>query len=174
MEAHAVDLETIDDFLAQKRIAMVGISRESGSFSGKLFEELCRFGYDVVPVNPNTPEILSRTCFARVQDVQPPVAGALVMTAPEATETVVRDCAEAGVKRVWMYRAGGAGAVSSKAIQFCREHGIEVVPGQCPLMFLPGSGAFHHFHGFIRKLTGRYPRRVLPTSNPKSGSERTA
>ncbi|MBI1739477.1 MAG: CoA-binding protein, partial [Candidatus Koribacter versatilis] len=46
-------LETIEDFLAQKRIAMAGISRDPANFSVKLFEELCRRGYDVVPVNPN-------------------------------------------------------------------------------------------------------------------------
>jgi predicted CoA-binding protein len=160
MATQRVSLETIEDFLAQKRIAMAGISRDAASFSVKLFEELCRRGYDVVPVNPNTAEVQGRRCFARVQDIQPPVEAALLMTSPEATETVVNDCAEAGVRRIWMYRAGGKGAVSTKAVAFCRQQGIRVVPGQCPFMFLPDTAAFHRFHGLIRKVTGRYPRRT--------------
>lgn len=158
MAVQSLSLEMIQDFLAQKRIAMVGISREPASFSAKLFEELCRRGYDVVPVNPRAREIMSKKCFARVQDIEPPVEAALLMTSPEVTDTVVNDCAEAGIRRVWMHRGGGNGAVSNRAVQFCREQGIRVIPGQCPLMFLPESGTVHWLHGIFRKLTGRYPR----------------
>ena len=160
MATQRASMETIEDFLAQKRIAMAGISRDPVSFSAKLFEELCRRGYDVVPVNPNAEQVQVRRCFARLQDIQPPVEAALLMTSPEATEAVVNDCAEAGIRRVWMYRAGGKGAVNRQAVQFCRERGIQVVPGQCPFMFLPNTAGFHRFHGFVRKITGRYPRRT--------------
>jgi len=158
--AARASLETIEDFLAQKRIAMAGISRDPSNFSVKLFEEFCRRGYDVIPVNPNMAEVQGRRCFARVQDIQPPVEAVLLMTSPEATETVVSDCAEVGIRRVWMHRAGGKGSVSAKAVQFCWERGIELVPGECPFMFLPETAGFHRFHGFVRKITGRYPRRV--------------
>jgi len=151
-------LEAIRDFLAQKRIAMVGVSREPRSFSGALFEELCRRGYDVVPVNPKTPNVLGHRCFARVQDIQPPVDAALLMTSSAATENVVWDCAQAGIRRVWMYRAAGKGAVNPKAVAFCLEHGMNVIPGECPFMFLTHSSGIHHIHGIWRKITGRYPR----------------
>ncbi len=151
-------LVTIEDFLAQKRIAMVGISREPRSFSVLLFEELCRRGYDVVPVNPHIPNVLGHRCFARLQDVLPPVESALLMTSPAVTDAVVVDCAAAGITRVWMYRAAGDGAVSAKAVAFCLDHGMKVVPGECPFMFLPASAGIHRLHGFVRKITGRYPR----------------
>jgi predicted CoA-binding protein len=151
-------LEAVQEFLAHKRIAMVGVSRNTQSFSVKLFQELYRRGYDVVPVNPHLKKFRSEKCYARVQDIQPPVAAALLMTSPEATESVVYDCAEAGINLVWMYRAGGRGAVSAKAVQFCQQLGIRVIPGECPLMFLPGAGTVHRLHGWIRKITGRYPR----------------
>jgi uncharacterized protein len=160
MPTQNTSLETIEDFLAQKRIAMAGISRDPASFSASLFKELCQRGYDVVPVNPNTTEVQGRPCFARVQDIQPPVEGVLLMTSPEGTEKVVLDCAEANIRRVWMYRAAGTGAVSTKAVAFCRERGIQVIPGQCPFMFLPEAESIHRLHGFVRKITGRYPRHV--------------
>jgi predicted CoA-binding protein len=159
-----LSLDAIEDFLAQKRIAMVGMSREPRNISILLFEEMYRRGYDIVPVNPNTQEILGRRCFARVQDIQPPVDGALLMTTPEVTDAVVKDCAEAGIRRVWMYRGGGKGAVSPQAVQFCEERGIEVVPGECPFMFWRDAAAVHRVHGFIQKITGHYPRRASVSS----------
>ncbi|HTS35508.1 MAG TPA: CoA-binding protein [Candidatus Solibacter sp.] len=159
MEDNTARLESIEDFLAQKRIAMVGISHDPKNFSSMLFDEFVRRGYDVVPVNPSVTEVLGRRCYARLQDVQPPVGAAILMTSPAVTEFVVRDCAEAGIKRVWMYRAAGQGAVSERAIEFCRDHGIAVVPGECPYMFWSDAHLGHRFHGFIRKVTGRYPHR---------------
>jgi len=159
MAVQRASLETIEDFLAQKRIAMVGVSREPKEFSGMLFEELSKRGYDMVPVNPKATEVLGRRCFGRVQEVQPPVDAAILMTSSAVTESVVRDCAEAGIRRIWMYRAGGQGAVSPAAVEFCRTHDIQVVPGECPFMFLPKVG-FHAMHTFIRKITFRYPRRA--------------
>lgn len=151
-------LKTILDFLAHKRIAMVGISRNPADFSARLFEEFCRQGYDMVPVNPAAQEIHARRSYARLQDIQPPVEAALLMTSPEVTEAVVHDCADAGVKSVWMYRSHGKGAISTPAIEFCQERGIAVVRGECPFMFLPETGAIHRIHGFVRKITGHYPR----------------
>jgi predicted CoA-binding protein len=158
MPTHPASLETIEDFLAQKRIALVGISRAPASDSARLLEELGRRGYDVVPVNPHTSEVHGRHCFARVQEIQPPVDAVLLMTAPDVTEKIVSDCAEAGVRRLWMYRGAGKGSVSEKAVAFCQEHGMRVVPGQCPFMFLPDTAGIHRFHGFLRKIMGRYPQ----------------
>lgn len=151
-------LQMIQRFLDEKRIAMIGLSRDPKHFSVALFEELCRRGYDVIPVNPKAPSIKGHHCFARVQDIERPVKAALLMTAPEITDTVVSDCFAAGVTQVWMYRAGGKGAVSTKAIEFCESKGMEVIPGQCPFMFLPEAAGVHRFHRFIRKITGRYPQ----------------
>jgi uncharacterized protein len=160
MDFRNVSIEIIRDFLAQKRIAVVGVSRDEGSFSVAMFEELRRRGYDVVPVNPHMTELLGKKCYARVQEIQPPVDAALLMTSPEVSEEVVIDCAEAGIRRVWLYRAGGQGAVSEYAVGFCQVHDIAVVPGQCPFMFLERTAAVHRLHGFIRKITGRYPDRT--------------
>lgn len=159
MQMPRASRQIIDNFLAQKRIAMVGLSRNSRDFSASLFEELCRQGYDMVPVNPGAAQLAGRRCFARVQDIQPPVDAVLLMTKPAVTNEIVRDCADAGIRHVWMYGAGGEGAVSARAVAFCWENRIEVVPGECPFMFLPKAGAVHAIHGFVRKITGRYPRR---------------
>jgi predicted CoA-binding protein len=148
----------IRNFLGRKRLAVVGVSRNSGDFTRSLFQELLRRQYDVVPVNPDATAIDGLRCYAHVQDIAPPVEGALLMTSPAATEQVVRDCAAAGIRNIWMYRGTGVGAVSPGALTFCEAEGMQVVAGECPFMFLPETPWFHRFHGFCRKLTGKYPR----------------
>jgi len=150
----------VRDFLNQRRIALVGLSRDPKDFSRMLFREMCNRGYDMVPVNPAASELESRRCFHRVQEIDPPAEGVLIMTAPRDTERVVRDCAEAGTRRVWMHRGGGQGAVNKDAADFCRQKGIALVEGYCPFMFLPGTPFFHRVHGFLLKLVGGYPSRV--------------
>jgi uncharacterized protein len=149
---------TIDEFLARKRLAVVGVSRNPKDFTRTLFAEFRRRGYDVVPVTPHAPDIDGLPCFARVQEIDPPVEGALLLTNPAVTENIVRDCAEAKVPRVWMYRAAGSGAVSRSAVMFCVSSGMEVVAGECPFMFFPNTGGLHRFHGTLRQLFGRYPQ----------------
>ena len=151
-------LTQINSFLGLKRLAVVGVSRNPKDFSRNMFGELRRQSYDLVPVNPDATEVDGLRCYAHVQDIQPPVDGVLLMTKPAVTDQVVRDCQAAGVRFIWMYRAGGAGAVSAEALKFCEANGVTVVAGECPFMFLQGASWFHRFHGFCRKVTGSYPR----------------
>lgn len=152
-------LEAIRDFLAQKRIAMIGVSRQPHHFSRILFREFVRRGYDVVPVNPQAAEIEGRQCFARAQEISPAADCALVMTSAGASERIVRDCAEAGIRRIWLYRAVGRGAVTREAVELGKAHGLEIVAGFCPFMFFPQANWFHRLHGLLVKLTGGYPVR---------------
>lgn len=141
-------------FLEARRIAVVGLSRRENDFSRVLLRELARRGYDVVPVHPAMQGAEGRRCHPRVQDVRPPPDAALVLTPPHVTEQVVRDCAEAGVRRVWLHRGAGPGAASAGALASCAAHGIAVVHGLCPFMALPGASFPHRLHGFLRRRLG--------------------
>ena len=148
----------IQEFLGEKRLAMIGVSHNPRDFTRTLFQEFQRRQYDVVPVNPDVTEVAGQHCYAHVGDIQPAVEGALLMTIPAVTEQVVRECHAAGIRHIWMYRGTGAGAVSADAVKFCEANGMSVVAGECPFMFLPETPWFHRFHGFCRKVTGKYPK----------------
>jgi len=160
MATAVTTMRQVDEFLALKRLAVVGVSRDPKHFSYVLWQELRQRGYEAIPVNPNTTELDGQRCHARVQDIQPPVQGVLVMTPPSVTGQVVRDCIDAGIGSVWLHKGagGGPGAVDPAAVKLAQEHGIELVVGQCPYMFLPGTPFFHGVHGAFRKLTGGYPK----------------
>ncbi|MCC7499846.1 MAG: CoA-binding protein [Bryobacterales bacterium] len=148
---------SVDEFLKQKRIAFVGVSRNERHFSRSLFREFVKRGYEVIPVNPNAETIDGKPSFASVTQIEPPVESALLITPNGQTRKVVEECAAAGVRRVWMYRAAGQGSVDRAAVEFCDARDIDVIAGECPNMFFPDAGWVHRTHGFIRRLTGNYP-----------------
>jgi predicted CoA-binding protein len=148
----------IDDFLSQRRLAMTGVSRNGRDFSRALFREFLRRGYDMVPVHPSAAEIEGRPCARSLREIAPPVDGVLLMTPARLTYSLVEECAAAGIRRVWMYRAVGRGAVDERAVALCEEKGIAVVPGYCPWMFFDGASFLHRLHASLLKLTGAYPR----------------
>jgi len=143
--------QEIESFLQEKRIAMVGVSTDPRHFSRSLYRDLQARDYDVIPVNPKAAEIAGHPCYKSVRDIAPAPAAALIITPAMQTDAVVRDCLLAGVKRVWMYRGAGTGAVSGTAIRFCHDNGIHLVAGECPYMFLPDAGFPHNAHGWLRK-----------------------
>jgi acyl-CoA synthetase (NDP forming) len=149
-----------ETFLARKRIAVVGVSREPGT-GNAIFNRLQKAGYDAVPVNPHAAEIEGVPCYPSVQAIPAPVEAVVIVTRPEVTETVVRDCAAAGVSRVWMHENGFAGpansSVSAEAVAFCRENGIEVIAGGCPLMFGPTADFGHKCMRWLLGVMGRLP-----------------
>jgi predicted CoA-binding protein len=148
----------IDDFLGLRRIAVVGVSRNSKETSHALWQELRQRRYDAIPVNPAATEIDGKACYATVGDIEPPVEGALIMTTPAAAEQVLKDCAAAGIHRVWLYGGLGGGASSPATIAAAERHGLDAIAGHCPFMFLPGTPVVHAIHGLGKKLTGSYPK----------------
>ena len=125
----------VADFLAQKRIVVAGVSRDGVQPANAVYRRLRRAGYDVAAVNPNAEVVEGDPCYPDLFSVPGLIDGVVVATPPEATDDLVAECVRLGVPRVWMHRAFGRGSVSQRAVDCCREHGIEVIPGGCPMMY---------------------------------------
>jgi uncharacterized protein len=136
----------IEDFLTQRHIAVVGVSHDSRAFANSVYRTFRDRGYVVYPVNPNAESVEGDRCYPTVRVTPDPLDAVLVMVNPRAALGVVDDCIARGVTRVWLHRGAGEGAVSEGAVVTCRAHGIDVVDGACPLMFLEPVGWFHRLH----------------------------
>ena len=150
----------VNDFLAQKRLAVAGVSRNNSHHpTGNLiYHRLKRAGHDVFPVNPHIQAFEGDRCYPDVKSIPGGVDGVVIVTRPEITERIVRDCSDAGVRRVWMHQSLGKGtSVSPKAVEYCRQLGISVIPGACPMMFGPGVDFGHTCMRWILRLTGGLP-----------------
>ncbi len=137
--------ELIQDFLSQKRIAIVGVTRDEKGWGRTLYNTFKKRGYDTYAINPAR-ALPGIQCYARLQDLPMRVDGVVLAVPPDVTEKVVRDIAALGIKRVWMHRGVGTGAVSEEAIQFCKEKNIGVIYGVCPLMYMKNAGFGHRLH----------------------------
>ncbi len=122
------------EFLAQKRIAVAGLSRSADSTAKGIIEKLEATGHTVFAINPNATEIDGRPCYPDVGAIPGGVDGVVLVTTPVVSEQIVQQCVAAGVKRVWMHRSIG-NSVSEAAVAAGRAAGIRVIAGGCPMMF---------------------------------------
>lgn len=150
------------DFLSKKRIAVAGVSRESGgSHGGNLvYQRLRERGYEVYAVNPHAEQVEGDRCYHTLSEIPGGVEAVVIATTPEVAPSVMRDCVDLGVARVWMHRAFGQGSLSDEATALGREAGITVIPGGCPLMFEPCDDGGHRFMKTILTWTGAVPKKV--------------
>jgi uncharacterized protein len=147
--------QEIDDFMAQKSLALVGVSRGGRKFGNAILKDLTKAGYRVFPIHPEATELDGVRAYPSFAAIPEPVGGVVIVVPPARTEGVVRDAAAHGVTRVWMQQ----GAESAEAIRFCREQGMTVVHGQCILMYpKPATSWFHGAHRWVWELIGRAPR----------------
>lgn len=151
-------MKDITKFLECKRIALVGVSRKPHHFSRALLREFAGAGYDPVPVNREAAEVEGRKCFTCLSEITPAVEAALLLTATAgATDQAVRECQQADIRRIWIYKNVHDGRNHEQTIEFCRVQKFAIIEGYCPLMFLPRAGFVHRAHGFFLKLAGHYP-----------------
>jgi len=159
MKASTLEVR-VDDFLAQKRIAVAGVSRDQSHHpvGNLIYRRLKHTGHEVFAVNPHMQTFEGERCYPDLQSIPGGVDGVVIVTRPETTERVVRDCNTAGVRRVWIHKSMGRGSsVSAKAVDYCHQHAIDVIAGACPMMYGEGADLGHRCMRVILKLTGGLP-----------------
>lgn len=153
--------EAAEEFLAQRRIAVTGVSRTPKTHgSNYVYQRLRERGYTVFAVNPNAAMVEGDPCYIDLKSIPGGVDAVVIGTRPSIAEETMRECVELGVTHVWMHRAFGEGSVSSAATEYGRAHGVTVIDGGCPLMFQPTADGAHRVMRALLSLTGKVPRRV--------------
>jgi predicted CoA-binding protein len=138
-------------FLSAGRIAVVGASDHPKNFGRTIVEALCKHEIDAVAVHPRTTSVAGAACYPSLALVPGPIDGVIVMVPGDAATGVVRACIDRDVRRIWLFKGAGPGAVSDDAIRLCRDHDIAVIPGACPLMFLEPVRGVHRVHRALRR-----------------------
>jgi predicted CoA-binding protein len=153
--------EAAAEFLLHKRVAVTGVSRTPGSHgSNAVYKRLRDRGYQVFAVNPNAEEVEGDRAYHNLGSIPGGVEAVVIGTRPEIADETMRECAELGIKHVWMHRGPGAGSVSATATAYGRENGISVIDGGCPCMFGPTADAGHKAMRLVFTLAGNVPKEV--------------
>jgi predicted CoA-binding protein len=127
----------IDEFIAQKTLAVIGVSRDRNKFGNIVYRDLRDKGYRMVAVHPAHNTVEGDPCYPDLASLPERVDGIVVVVPPQVTEQIVRQADAAGIKRVWLQ----PGAESSAAIRYCEEHGLDVIYDECVMVLAPKRGS---------------------------------
>lgn len=153
--------EAASEFLAKRRVAVTGVSREPQNHGANVvYRRLRERGYEVFAVNPNAEELEGDPSYHDLRSIPEGVEAVVIGTRPEIAQETMRECAELGIEHVWMHRGPGTGSVSEAAAQYGRERGITVIDGGCPCMFDPTADLGHKVMRFVFTLNGNVPKEV--------------
>ncbi len=134
----------VQDFLAQKKIAIVGVSDKRDTGCNLAYNRFKENGYQVYPVNPRIASFQGDACYSDLTSIPEKVDAVFILASPKVTDQIVNQCVDLGVKHVWMHcmmgvkpgLAAGMTSVSQEAVDVCNANGIAVIPGSCPNQFL--------------------------------------
>jgi len=145
----------VQGFLAQKKIAVVGVSDKRETGSNMAYKKFKQNGYQVYLINPRISSYDGETCYPDLKSIPDKPDAVFILTSPKVTDQIVHECAELGVKHVWMHclmgtKSGlskGMTSVSQEAVEVCKANNITVIPGSCPNQFLDPDFAHKMIRG---------------------------
>lgn len=141
--------QAIDNFLAQKNIAIVGVSRDDKQLANMIFRRLRDEGHNVYAVNPHADTLEGVTAYHRIADIPDPLDGVMIVLRADDAKEVVSEAIDRGVSRIWLHHGFGPSAVSPEALAMCAEHGVEVVDGACAFMYDKPVRGPHRVHRML-------------------------
>jgi len=150
--------EAVGEFLRGRRIAVAGVSRDARQPANAIYRKLRDSGYEAIPINPNASQAEGVECFPDLASIPGRVDGLIVATHPRVAPSLVRQCSEFGVGRMWFHRSFGQGSVSNEAIRECEARRIQCIVGGCPLMYCEPVDVAHRCMRWFLRWRGRVPR----------------
>jgi predicted CoA-binding protein len=150
--------QAIHNFLAQRSIAVAGVSRNGDLPANYIYRRLRDVGYTLFAVNPNAESVEGDRCYPDLASIPDGVDAVMIATHPSVAADIVRQCGNLGIRRVWMHSSFGQGSVSDEAVQLCHELDISVIPGNCPMMYVEPVDFAHKCFRWIKHVTGMEPK----------------
>jgi predicted CoA-binding protein len=145
--------ESINLFLQQPQIAVVGVSRNKNKFGNSVYKALKKKGINVLPVNPHLTHFEGDKCFSSIETIPSNVKALFVNTPPDQTIKIVEIAVKKGIQHLWLQQ----GSTDDFVMQYLVGKDINYVADRCIMMFAQPVGSFHRVHRFLSKITGNFP-----------------
>lgn len=147
-------LDSINEFMNQRNVALAGVSLNKSKFGNSLFKELKSKGYTVYPVHPTLENFEGEKCYSNVNLLPNEVTALIICTKPENVFELIKSAVAKNIRHVWVQQ----GAQQDQALQFALDKGMNVIHRECVLMFANPVVSVHKFHRGLKKLFGAYPK----------------
>jgi len=148
-----ISQKNIDDFLASETIGIVGVSENKNKFGYIVFDNLKEKGYNVIPVNPKTNEVLGVKCYPSLSNIPIEPEGIVIITKPEVSEKIIDEALKLGIKNIWLQK----NAENKNIIALADKGEANIIYGQCIMMHAQPKG-IHKFHRNVKKFFGSLPK----------------
>jgi predicted CoA-binding protein len=146
--------KTIEEFVQQKTLAVVGVSRNKDKFGNAIYRDLKKAGYRVFAINPNADMLEGDRCYAGLGALPEKPGGVVITLPPVKTIPVIEEAARQGIRYIWLQQ----GADSPEGEKLCRDLGLQLVSGECIFMYIEPVQSIHGFHRFFKRLFGKMPK----------------
>ena len=93
----------VQDFLAQKRIAVVGVSDKRETGCNMAYQKFKDAGFEVFAVNPRIASFQGDACYPDLAALPSKPDAVFILANPSVTDKIVSQCVDLGVKHVWMH-----------------------------------------------------------------------
>jgi predicted CoA-binding protein len=147
-------IESINQFMKQPNIAVVGVSRNKNKFGNTVYHTLKKKGIKLLPVNPHMTHFDGDKCFSSIETLPPDVNALFVNTPPESTIKIVESAYKKGIKNMWLQQ----GSTNDEVISYLKGKDVNYISDRCIMMFAEPVGSFHKIHRFFSKITGNFPK----------------
>ena len=149
-----VTKKEIENFFQPKKLAVVGVSRDTKKFSHRAFKDLKERGYVVYPVNPNADKIDGDTCYKSVKDLPDDIRSVLILTPKKETDSILREAINKGIINIWVQQM----SETKETIKIAEEYQKEIIHKKCIYMFAEPVTGVHKFHRTILRFFGMLPK----------------
>ena len=129
MEKDTHSDEEIIEILNLKKVVVIGMSKHQEKAAHFVPKYLLENGFDIIPVNPNSDEILNKKCYKEINDIKDDIDIVDVFRPSEDVLPFVKDAIKKNPKVIWLQE----GIHKEEAENLAREHGIDVVFNRCML-----------------------------------------
>jgi predicted CoA-binding protein len=147
-------LESIEAFLAPKKMAVIGVSRNPKKFGRQVYNALKEKGFTVYGVNPNTETLDGDPCYPNIASLPAEADRVFIVTPPEKTAENVRMALDKDIRNIWIQQRSDTG----EALELLKDTEVNLIHNQCILMYAGPVKGPHKFHRFINKVFGKYPK----------------
>lgn len=149
--------KTVAEFLSKQKIAVAGVSRDAQQPANAIYRKLCASGHQVFALNPQATQVEGAPSYPDLHSLPEPVEAVMIVTPPQQAASVIRECAELGIRHVWLHRSFGEGSVADEAVQECERLNINCIVGGCPMMYCEPVDFGHRCMRWLLKFQRRVP-----------------
>ena len=146
------------DFLELEHIAVTGVSTKAQKVGNYIYDKLKKSDHQVYAINPKGGLIGEDPCYESLTSISKDIDGVVIASHPSTALDIVKECAHLKIVNVWMHKSVDGGSYNKDAEDYCKSHGINLIPVGCPMMYCAPVDFPHRCIKWFLNVTGKLPK----------------